>query len=417
MSYLITLKKSFRFVTVLLLLAVLGIADIAQGQQTGDHTVTGEAYRISSPDTQADAPFLTVDTAGHPVISWIEGDENPTMAYAVLDEDGKVLREPRIIPPSAGLIPHNEMMPKMLFKPDGEIIAIWPVKNKTPRSRYGGLIYYAQSFDNGKTWSDPIPITEDPDSYDQRYFDVAVLPDGNAAIIWLDNRSETKKNGSTLYYAATNGENGFDDEKVIGRSTCQCCRTDIFVDSLGNIHVSYRNIFDQKYRDMAYLFSGDLGKSFSTPKRISHDNWAINACPHTGPTVAGNKYGLHFYWYTMGGGEGVYYTSTTNNGRHFAKRQLFSPKARHPQATAMTSETIAVTWDEFYKAGGAFNNRIGLLLKKRGASEESKEYLTSPEVDAKYPVIRGLSGNRLLVAWIQESNNRQVYYQVITRED
>lgn len=397
---------------ILLLVVLLGMTGSLYGQQI---RISGEPHRISAPNNHANAPYLTTDNKGRPVISWVEGTEEPLMFYAVLNEDGSIFKKPRSIPPSTGLAPHNEMMPKMIFKPDGEIIAVWPVKNRTPDSKYGGLIFYAQSFDNGKTWSDPIPITEDPDSYDQRYFDVAVLPDGRAAIIWLDNRSETEANGSTLYYAATNGENGFENEKVIGRSTCQCCRTNIYIDHRGYINVAYRNIFDGKFRDMAYAVSDDLGKSFSKPKRISYDNWAISACPHTGPTMAEIGGKLYFHWYTMGGGEGVYYTFTTNSGQHFAERKLFSKQARHPQAAATFGGTIAVVWDELTKTDNTFNNRIGLQLKEQGGNETFKKYLTSSQVHSTYPVVLGINDDKLLVAWVQESDHKQIYYRLISK--
>jgi hypothetical protein len=37
------------------------------------------------------------------------------------------------------------------------------------------------------------PLTNDTASFDQRYYDVALLPDGEAAIIWLDNSRQLPK--------------------------------------------------------------------------------------------------------------------------------------------------------------------------------------------------------------------------------
>jgi hypothetical protein len=370
-----------------------------------------KSKRISSRNAKAAAPYLTTDSKGRAVISWIEEKDHTLMYYAVLNEDGGLYRGPTPIPPTKGLNIHHEMMSKMVFKPDGEIIAVWPVDNETPENKYGGLIYYAQSFDGGDTWTDPIPITTDTASNDQRYFDLAVLKNGNAAIVWLDNRSEYETEGSTLFYASTKGKDGFQNEKIIGRSTCQCCRTDIHVDDSGNISVAYRNIFNKKVRDMAYTVSHNGGKDFSEPKRISYDNWEISGCPHTGPSMTSNKNGLHFYWYTMGGGEGVYFTSTNNYGKHFKERKLFSEDARHPQAGVLNDGTIAVVWDELSKAEGEFNNRIGLALRKENKDIGKTIFLTSPIVHATYPVVLGLENGALLVAWSQEKNkSKEVYY-------
>ena len=42
-----------------------------------------------------------------------------------------------------------------------------------------------------------------------------------------------------------------------------------------------------------------------------------------------DKDGLNFYWFTMGNGEGVYHTSTKNQGENFAKRTLINKNAKH----------------------------------------------------------------------------------------
>jgi len=372
-----------------------------------------EAKLISTKNVTATAPYLTKDNMGRPVISWIEEQKQNIMYYAILNEDGSFFKSPTPIPPSEGLNIHNEMMPKVVFRPYGEIIAVWPVDNQSPENKYGGLIYYAQSFDGGETWSNPIPISTDKASNDQRYFDLAVLKDGNAAIVWLDNRSENQTEGSTLFYASTEGKNGFQNEKIIGRSTCQCCRTDIHVDSRGYINVVYRNIFNKNIRDMAYTVSRDGGSHFSAPQRISFDNWEIAGCPHTGPTMTSNSNGLHFYWYTMGGGKGVYYTSTDNYGKDFRERKLFSKNARHPQSAVLSDGTKAVVWDEVDRKSGRFNNKIGLQLKRDGKHRSKKTYLTPLIVDATYPVVVGLTHGTLIVAWTQEKNKRQVYYSFI----
>jgi hypothetical protein len=337
------------------------------------------------------------------------------MRYAVFNNDGEIIIGPKVIPPSEGLSPHSEMMPKMVFKPDGEIIAVWPVNNPSPDNPFSGLTYYAQSFDEGESWTDPIPITTDTASNDQRYFDVAVLPDGNAGIVWLDDRIEYPNGGSNLFYAETVGNKGFQNEKIIGRSTCQCCRTDLYVDPSGYINVVYRNIFGKMTRDMAYTVSKDQGDTFSNPKRISADNWEIMGCPHTGPTMTSFGKELMFYWYTLGGGEGVYTTSTDNYGRQFAERKLFSDKARHPQITSLEAGTVALVWDEKFHTTNGDRNRIGLMLRNEKNGLEEKRYITPESVNAYYPVVLGLSEQRLAVAWWQEGEPDGVYVEFIDR--
>jgi hypothetical protein len=38
-------------------------------------------------------------------------------------------------------------MPKVIFKPSGEIIALWDAPNPNPKNNYSGLVYHTQSLD------------------------------------------------------------------------------------------------------------------------------------------------------------------------------------------------------------------------------------------------------------------------------
>ena len=159
-------------------------------------------------------------------------------------DEGKTFGKAIEIPGSTNVHPHGENMPKVIFKPSGEIIAAWGAANPNPINQYSGLVYYSQSFDEGKTWTKPRSLTDDTASFDQRYFDMALLPNGEAGITWLDNRKQWNKEGSGLYYAVTNGKNGFQNERLISGPCCQCCRTDLFIDTKKNIHVLYRAIIN-----------------------------------------------------------------------------------------------------------------------------------------------------------------------------
>ena len=166
-----------------------------------------------STDTTAETtcPFLTSDNNGNIVMSYIK-EKNDTVAvicYAISKDKGCSFGGPIEIPASKLVHPSAENLPKMAFKPNGEIIAVWGVDNGNPKKKYAGLVYYAQSFDEGKNWSEAKLLVEDTTSVDQRYFDISVLQNGEAGIIWLDSRTKTDKEGSTLYYAETNCKNRF----------------------------------------------------------------------------------------------------------------------------------------------------------------------------------------------------------------
>jgi hypothetical protein len=381
----------------------------------------------SDLSSQTTCPFLTNDNAGNIVMSYIKekNDTSAVMCYAVSKDKGRSFDEPIEIPASKYVLPSSENLPKIAFKPNGEIIVVWGVNNASPKKKYAGLIYYSQSFDNGKNWNEARLLVNDTASIDQRYFDVVVLQNGEVGIIWLDSRSKTDKQGSTLYFASTNGKNGFINEKPIGETICQCCRTDLFVDDKGVIHAVYRDIINDSIRDMVHIASANEGKTFSLPKRISDDNWVINGCPHTGPTMTENSTGLHFAWYTMGGGSGVFYSNTINKGKSFSMRDSVSGKssAKHPQITSLPNGDIIIVWDEMIKKGEHFNACIGLQHRSGQGKVISTRYITSDDFVVGYPVIKAVDNNVVVVAWVQQETAKQknlkqeqVFYKRFTIE-
>lgn len=363
-------------------------------------------------------PFFTKDIKGIPVMSF--GKENKegetVICYSIFDSNKNNFQKPISIQSSKGVELHGENAPKIIFKPNNEIIAVWGIDNATEKKKYGGLIKYSQSFDNGKNWTEAKSLVENPASIDQRYFDIDLLPNGEVAIIWLDSRTKTEEQGSTLYYAATKGTTGFQDEKPIAETTCQCCRTDLFISKNGTINAAFRDIINDEIRDMVLTNSTDNGISFSEPKRISPDNWKINGCPHTGPTMTENQNGLHFSWYTSGGGSGVYYCNSNDSTKSFSNRNSVSdkPSAKHPQITSLDNKDIFIVWDETVTENEIMSVKIGLQQRNKNGEIVSSKYISSKNKTATFPIIEAINKKQVLVAWSQQSKDENVYYKIIT---
>ena len=361
-------------------------------------------------------PFLTKDQNGNTVLSWIQNttDSSSVFCYAVSKDGGNSFGTPVQIPGSQNVHEHSENIPKVIFKPSGEIIAIWGAANPNPKNKYSGVVYYAQSFDNGKNWSAPKQLVTAADGFDQRYFDVALLSNGEAAIIWLDNRKVSNKEGSALYMAATNGSSGFSNEKRIQEQCCPCCRTEVFVDSKDNLHILYRGIINDTIRDMVHTVSVDGGKSFSTPERISNDNWVISGCPHTGPAMAETKNGLHFAWFTGGQKKGSFYTSSTDNGKTFLGHDSISTKGAHSQLCALSNGEVVAVWDETVVQPSLTQSRIGIQKRNSNGRAESKSFIADGNARVSYPVVAETKNEKVLVAYCQEKQNKDyVMWQLL----
>lgn len=376
-----------------------------------------ESFSVTDTAFNTSCSYLTHNASGVPVVSWAQENkkEKTTQVwYAVFSDSTDTFGEPQLIPTSADVEPHGENMPKIIFQKNGDVLALYSINNPHPGNAYTGAIYYTRSFDHGKTWSPATPLIKDTGkSFDQRYFDVALLPNGEIGLIWLNN---SEPEGSTLYFATTNGRNGFGTAKVIAHHTCQCCRTDIMVDSAGVIHAAWRTIFHDSIRDMAYSISKDSGKTFSSPVRISPDNWVVDGCPHTGPCMAMNKDGIHFTWFTMGGGGGVYYNHKDNDKPGFSPRQAVSSlsSAKHPQIASLPDNDLAIVWDEGVNYRNTVHQRIGLQMRGPNGLLMSTRYLTGDSVNASFPQIEIRNDQSAIIAYTQDNGEKQqVKYRMI----
>jgi hypothetical protein len=352
-------------------------------------------------------PYLTKDNQSNTVLSWVRmvNDSITSLCYAIT-KDGLEFSAPVVIPKSSNIQPHAENLPKVVFKPSGEIIAVWGAASNSARNKYAGEVYYEQSFDRGKTWTQPKRLVTDTAGFDQRYFDVGVLKNGEVGITWLDNRKTSKEDGSALYFATTSGTNGFGTGHLISGPCCQCCRTKMYVDKRGDIHVIYRAILEGSVRDMVHVVSTDGGASFTKPERISADNWVLSACPHTGPSMAENKEGMHFAWYTGGVNRGCYYTRSTDNGKSYIMHDSVSAAGTHPQMTSMPDGKLLIVWDESEVKNGKVYSKLGLQLRDGEGKSRYKTYISAADGNAKFPVVAALNDNTSLVAYINNKGDQ-----------
>ena len=343
------------------------------------------------------SPWLTKDHNGNTVLSWVRktSDSTAVLCYSVLDGENKTIE----IPTSTNIHAHAENLPKVIFKYSGDILAIWGSRNPNPKNKHSGLIYYSQSFDEGKTWTPAARLVNDPEGYDQRYSDVSLMKKGEVAIIWLDNRKSEDVEGSALYSAITDGKKGFTNEVLVSQPACQCCRTSLFIDNNDNIHALYRGIINDSIRDMVHVVSTDGGKTYSKPERIFKDNWVLRGCPHTGPSMAQNSEGLHFAWYTGGLNKGSFYIKSTNNGNSFKGHDSISTRGMHPKIISMPGDKLVIAWDEPVKAAENFNKRIGLQVRNEEGYREINTFITSENGYSTYPVVKAVNEKELIVAY------------------
>jgi hypothetical protein len=369
--------------------------------------------KISSEGSSAESVYLTHDQQGNPIVVWTEKQKDKlTLFYAVSTDEGNSFSKKVSIPLTSDVATHAEGTPKVAFKNDGTVIVAYEKKVPTKENKYAGAIYYVMSNDEGQSWTDEAFLHSDTVAGRSRsYFDIERLPDGEIGASWLDIKLNNETGGRSVRFARTMKSKGFANEILVDSSACQCCRIDVYMDKSENIFIAYRSlkkgVMGKQIRDMMIATSTDHGASFSSPVVISADNWDIDGCPHTGPSVCSNKAGLLSLWYTEGSGTGIYFARKSKTDDEFSSRQLITNEGRHPQLSA-NNDRIAMLWEENIVSNEKTHTVIYYRIVKDG-SEIEKAMLTPTDANAFAPVVAPTKAG-FLTAYLMERNDHVGVY-------
>lgn len=316
----------------------------------------GNPFGIGHPDKRVSPPAIGV-YEGRIYLSWAreEGD----VYLTVLSNDGKTVEAPVKVNNPSSLANGIHQGPGMAIGPKGEVYLTWVSPRDGDES--ASDIRFVSSLDGGNTFLSL--VVNDSTAPGSRGFEsIAVSRDGTIYIAWLDGRD--KKGGSSSVYLARSIDGGktFERNIKLDDNACPCCRTAVATgpDSLvpagikqGIVYVSYRKVFPGDIRDMVVARSLDDGKRFQGPMVVSQDGWAIQACPHRGPSMAVDEKGILYYiWYTEGsdGFPGIYLSKSMDKGNTFTARQPLPVGIRvfpdHPRLAVGHDGTAYIVWEE-----------------------------------------------------------------------
>jgi len=366
---------------------------------------------VSSRDSKAESVFLTRDHEDRPVVAWLENIEGKYVLSAAISYDyGETFKNKFQLPLTADVATHAESMPKVAFAGDGTIFAAYEKKTPTTENKYASSIFYVVSTDNGTSWTKEKFVHSDTMKGRSRsYFDIERLPDGTVGAAWLDIKLNQETGGRSVRFARTSSAHQFTNEVLIDSSACQCCRIDVHASQKKDVYISYRGLkkgpMGKQIRDMMIASSSDGGSTFSRPLLISADNWNIDGCPHTGPSICSNKAGLISLWYTEGTGTGIFYSETLGQSTTFQPKTVISSTGRHPQLCA-NGDRIAMLWEENISSGETNVTVIHHRLLNNGGDIGSGA-LTAPDGNAYSPVITAIA-NTFLVAFLKEDKGNCV---------
>ena len=220
---------------------------------------------------------------------------------------------------------------------------------------FNGRAYFARSIDNGASFTRPRPITADTTS--QRFEVAGVDPSGRVFAAWLDKRNVASAGaagraypGAALAYAWEDGVADFGDTAVALDNTCECCRIGLAFAGAGRPAVAFRNIFPGSVRDHAVVTFQD-GKTPGPVRRVSVDDWKIEACPHQGPSLAIAPDGsYHVAWFTDGAArKGLFYARADSADAPFSAPRALSKPDRQPARPYLLASggALHLVWKEF----------------------------------------------------------------------
>lgn len=384
--------------------------------QTTDTQLAEQSKQLEIADSTASFLQMTQDDKGNTLAWWVENDqhsEEKIICFSKSRSSDLSFDKARCIEASQGIRARGEALPKLVVKPDGTYVLVFGRPNEQSAKRFASSVLYTQSFDEGETWTEPELIHSDTNPDNSHAFATAtLLSNGQVGAVWLDGRNHLEH--SQLYFAQTQGREGFGEDKRIGGPGCQCCKLYLYVDDDQILHLVYRSLTRDNIRDIAHITSDDNGTNFSSSALVSRDNWQIMACPHNGPAITQTDGSLFAIWYTMGGEEGLYYAKSGDGGQVFSSRKRLTLRAKHPYIASLGDKAIAV-WDEVFKESGKVYRRVKMSrISNEGAVVET-QYLSPAGIEASMPYLLEMDNGDVIATWTQSSEeDNELYFQRFT---
>lgn len=246
----------------------------------------------------------------------------------------------------------GENRPKIAF---GSKDGIYITYTKPLSKPYTGEIRFVRSTDGGKTFSTPLTVHANRDLITHRFESLIVDREGRIYVVWIDKRDREaaaahKRNyaGAALYYAVSeDGGASFRGDYKIADHSCECCRIALVLNPQGRPVVMWRHVFEPNARDHALAELASDGKP-GPARRVTFDDWRIDACPHHGPALAYASDGTrHQAWFNVKGDEGgVFYAAADVSGALGKPLRLGSAQAEHPDV-AVQGREVVLAWKQF----------------------------------------------------------------------
>jgi len=359
--------------------------------QAAEHAARGPAAKSASLAVGA-----ALDARGR---LWLARVEQGRLQVSFSQDGDASFSAPVAVTAAPGIVvADGENRPKIAVADNGSVHLTWLQGLGKPMA---GHIRYARSTDGGRSFAPPIIVNDDRQEISHRFDSLAIDGKGGVAVVWLDAR-ERKDRGAKgspetqvgLYAAlSTDGGARFAPNRKIAAHTCQCCRTGLAWSADGPV-AFWRHVYGRNVRDFAVANLKE-----GAPRRVTDDDWRIDACPHHGGGIAADGQGdLHIVWFTQGARrQGIFYRRISGTDFAMGEPMRLGDPARqagHPAVVAQGARVL-LSWREF---DGRHFSAWAMLSIDAGRSWGPAQRLADAAQAADYTVPL-IDARRALVVW------------------
>jgi hypothetical protein len=245
-------------------------------------------------DPAALAPQFARAPDGTVWLLWIEPAFGHAVRCAPFDAATNQWGEARTITSGPAVLPSEDDLPALTAGPNGQLTAVWPAMpaGQPPLSK-ASTLYVSSSTDSGRTWTAPVPLTQE--STTTTLASLATLADGRVIAAWLDRRGQSPGNRVTRLYARILGSAPAQDI-LIEPQVSEAAAPALVAFPDGGALLTYRGRSDTEVRD---LYSVRFHQGQWQPEHIlNHDDWRIPRCLGEGPQLASDGGRVATAWFT-----------------------------------------------------------------------------------------------------------------------
>ncbi len=266
---------------------------------------------------------------------------------------------------SEGIGAEGDARPKIALGNQGEMYVTWTKPLSKP---YTGDIRFARSLDSGKTFSAPLTVHADRQEITHRFDALTVTPDGKLFIAWVDKRDmlaaskAANYQGAAIYFAVSDNHGAtFRGDFKLADHSCECCRIAMLPRDDGSVLALWRHVFEPNVRDHALGVMHADGR-VGAVRRATFDEWAVDICPHHGPSLAADAEGrLHAVWFTQGAKRSGAFYGRPRDGGVDVLRRVGDETAAHADL-AVVGKRVVVVW----KAFDGTRSRLRAMISDNG---------------------------------------------------